>query len=411
MSETYPIAKRAATRRVFLGAATAASAVRVAGAQDRIRIGVVGTGPRGQYLMKQLQKIGGVEFPAVCDVYDVRRAQAVEVAGGRAEGYGDHRALVERTDLDAVIVATPDHWHGPITVDALRAGKDVYVEKPMVHKPEEGLAIIRAARAGKRIVQVGMQGRGLPQFVEPRRRYIETGIIGKTGLVRTWYTSNQGYIQQPPAGMDRKPGGLDWDRWLGPGPKVEWNPDIYFSPYKWLHYDGGMIMGIAIHVVDSAHHWLGLKEASSAVAGGGIHYYDDGRDTPDTVAFILEYPQKLTLTFEAECLTAPGLRTTAGVELRATGGSLWAERYVEKTGWRYTPNPRFSKEPAAEGQGGTGSPETILREWLQSIKTRQKTTANELEGYYSSLACYMALEAYRTQERVRWRKGWIPPKG
>ncbi|MCL4794299.1 MAG: Gfo/Idh/MocA family oxidoreductase, partial [Bryobacteraceae bacterium] len=224
MSETYPIAKRAATRRVFLGTATAASAVRVAGAQDRIRIGVVGTGPRGQYLMKQLQKIGGVEFPAVCDVYDVRRAQAVEVAGGRAEGYGDHRALVERTDLDAVIVATPDHWHGPITVDALRAGKDVYVEKPMVHKPEEGLAIIRAARAGKRIVQVGMQGRGLPQFVEPRRRYIETGIIGKTGLVRTWYTSNQGYIQQAPAGMDRKPDGLDWDRWLGPGPKVPWNP-------------------------------------------------------------------------------------------------------------------------------------------------------------------------------------------
>ena len=206
--------------------------------------------------------------------------------------------------------------------------------------------------------------------------------------------------------MDRKPDGLDWDRWLGPGPKVPWNPNIYFSPYKWLHYDGGMIMGIAIHVIDSAHHWLGLKEPASAVAGGGIHFYNDGRDTPDTVDLILEYPQKLTLTFEAECLTAPGLKTTAGVELRATGGSLWAERYVEKTAWRYTPNPRFSKEPPAEGQGGTGSPETILREWLQSIKTRQKTTANELEGYYSSLACYMALEAFRTQERVRWQSDW-----
>ena len=200
--------------------------------------------------------------------------------------------------------------------------------------------------------------------------------------------------------MDRKPGGLDWDRWLGPGSKVPWNP------YKWLHYDGGMIMGIAIHVIDTAHHWLGLKEPASAVAGGGIHFYNDGRDTPDTVDLILEYPQKLTLTFEAECLTAPGLKTTAGVELRATGGSLWAERYVEKTAWRYTPNPRFSKEPPAEGQGGTGSPETILREWLQSIKTRQKTTANELEGYYSSLACYMALEAFRTQERVRWQSDW-----
>lgn len=410
MSEKYPIAKSSATRRSFLAAATAASTARIAAAQNTIRIGVIGTGPRGQYLMKQLQKIGGVAFPAVCDVYDLRRNQAAQIAGPGAETYADHRALLERKDLDAVIVATPDHWHAPITIDAIRAHLDVYVEKPMVHKPEDGLALVRAARDHKRIVQVGMQGRGLPQFTEPKRRYIDTGIIGKTGLVRTWYTSNQGYIQQPPPGMDRKPDGLDWDRWLGPGPKVPWNPNIYFSPYKWLHYDGGMIMGIAIHVIDSAHHWLGLKQPASAVAGGGIHFYNDGRDTPDTVALILEYPQKLTLTFEAECLTAPGLKTTAGVELRATGGSLWAERYVEKTGWRYTPNPRFSKEPAAEGQGGSGSPETILSEWLQSIKTRQKTTANELEGYYSSLACYMALEAYRTQERVRWQGNWEPPE-
>ncbi len=91
--------------------------------------------------------------------------------------------------------------------------------------------------------------------------------------MRTWYTSNQGYIQAPPAGMERKPDGLDWERWLGPGPKVAWNPDIFFSPYKWLHYDGGMIMGIGIHVIDTAHFILGVGKPSAASAGGGIYHY------------------------------------------------------------------------------------------------------------------------------------------
>ena len=134
------------TRRVFLGASlpltvSALSAARVSGANDRIRIGVVGTGGRGQYLMGSLLKLAPdqVAFPAVCDIYDVRRAQAAKLAGGGAEQYVDYRQLVERKDLDAVIVATPDHWHATVAVAAMQAGKDVYVEKPMVHQPEDCL--------------------------------------------------------------------------------------------------------------------------------------------------------------------------------------------------------------------------------------------------------------------------------
>jgi len=317
--------------------------------------------------------------------------------------------VIARKDLDAVIVATPDHWHARIAVDAMHAGKDVYIEKPMVHFPKDGLAIVKAARETRRIVQVGMQGRGLPQFVEAKQKFIDSGAIGKVGLARTWYTSNSGYIQTPPPGMDKKPDGLDWERWTGPGPKVPWNANIFFSPYRWLHYDGGMIMGIGIHVVDSAHHWLGLSRPLSAVSGGGIAYYDDGRDTPDVVTFIVEYPQKVTLTFTAECLSAPGVRTSAGVELRGTGGTLSAERYIQQTGYVYTPNARFSKVPAESGGGTPASAANVLQNWLDCIKSRKKTIANEEEGYWSAMACFLAAQAFRTRTRVNWDPKWDLP--
>ncbi len=403
------------SRRDFLRAtavlSTAASASRVLGANNRIRIGVIGTGGRGQYLMKTLNQIapGEFEFVAVCDVYDVRRAQAAKIAGGKAEQYVEYKQVLERKDVDAVIVATPDHWHGTIAADALNAGKDVYVEKPMVHYPKDGLSIVKAARANNRIVQVGMQGRLMPHFVEAKQKYIDTGIIGKVGMARTWYLSNSGYVKTPPPGFDTKPEGLDWNRWIGPGPKVPWNAEIYFSPYKWLHYDGGMIMGIGIHVLDNAHHWLSLRKPSAVVAMGGTYFYKDGRDTPDTVNVMLEYPQDVLVTFTAECLTAPGVRTSAGVELRGSGGTLWAERYVQDLAYAYTPNGKYSKEPAAAVKGKSANAETILRNWLECIRDRKKTVANEEEGYYSAVACFMANQAFRTKSRVLWDKKWDLP--
>ena len=398
------------SRRSFLKTAaavtTAASAGRVLGANDRIRIGVIGAGGRGRYLMNQLKNIGGVEFAAVCDVYDVRREQAAKQAGAPVETYLEHQRLLDRNDIDAVIVATPDHWHWQITVEACNAGKDVYVEKPMVHYPEHGQAIVKAVRQNKRVLQAGTQGRGLPQFVYIKEKYVDSGVMGKIGLARAWYTSNQGYIRTAPAGFEKKPAGLDWDRWCGPGPKVPWNPDIYFSPYKWLHYDGGMIMGIGIHVVDSAHHLLKLKNPSAAVAGGGIYHYKDGRDTPDTVSFILDYPQDVTVSFEAEVLSAPGVRTTAGVMLRGRGGTVMAERYVKDFGYEYVPNAETSKLPAEKGPGTQAGAENILKDWLECMRTRRKTICNEEEAYYSTLACFMANRAFQTRSRVVWDAKW-----
>jgi predicted dehydrogenase len=392
------------SRRTFLGA-SALSAGRVLGANDRLRLATIGTGPRGQYLMKELNRIGGVEWVAVCDVYSARRDQAATIAGGPVKTYGDHRRLLEENQLDAVIVATPDHWHGPITVDALRAGLDVYVEKPMVHHPRDGQAIVRAARAGGRIVQVGMQARAIPHWQQARARFVDSGVLGKVGLIRTWYNSNKGYVQKPPPGMEQKPDGLDWDRWLGPGPKIAWNPDVYFSPYKWLHYDGGMIMGIGIHVIDSARQFLNLSHPRAAVAGGGIYHFPD-RDTPDVVNLILEFPEAVNVTFEAEILTCGMPSSSAGIELRGRGGVLRVHRYIRELGWEFTPNPEVSAEPAAKAPGDPPSAEHLLRNWLECIRTRQKPIASEVEGYYSAVSCYMGLEAYRQKKRIEWDRKW-----
>ncbi|MFB3829658.1 MAG: Gfo/Idh/MocA family protein [Bryobacteraceae bacterium] len=394
------------TRRIFLAGAAAASYNRVPGANNRPRVALIGCGPRGQYLMRESKTVADVDVPAVCDIYDARRDQAAKTAGPQAAAVADYRQVLERSDIDAVIVATPDHWHSAIAVDACKAGKDVYVEKPMVHYPKDGQAIVRAAREHKRIVQVGTQGRGMKQNIEARDQYVRAGVMGKVGLARTWYTSNRGYIQTPPPGMEKKPEGLDWERWLGPGPKVPWNPDIYFSPYKWLHYDGGMIMGIGIHVIDTAHFMLGLGKPKAATAGGGVYFYKDGRDTPDTVALIVDYPENVTVTFMAEVLTAPGVITSAGVELRGTGGKLYVERYTIKDALEYTPNQKFSKTAAAKSDGSAASAAPMLRNWLECIRTRQKTIANEEEAYYSTMACFMGNQAFRTQSRVVWDKRW-----
>jgi len=360
--------------------------------------------------MKELNKTGQVQWVSVCDVYNVRRDQAATIAGAPVKQFNDHRQLLDMKDIDAVIVATPDHWHPQIAIDAMNAGKDVYVEKPIFHKPEDGQAMVRAARANKRIFVAGTQGRTLPQFAHVKKNYVDSGIIGKVGVARTWYTSNSGYMDRViPSGMEKQPDGLDWQRWLGPGPKVPWNPQIYFSPYRWLHYDGGPIMGIGIHVIDSAHHWLDLTKPAAAVAGGGIYYFKDGRDTPDTVSLIIEYPQDVMVTFLAESLTCPDVKTSAGVELRGTGGVAMAERYVVDTAWRYTPNKRYSDLPPASGTGPGATAEFNVKNWLECIRTRQKPVANIEAVFYSTMACAMGSMAYRSGTKVYWNDAWNLP--
>jgi len=157
------------------GAATAAAALRVWGANDRIRLGIIGSGQRGSYLMTRANEAGNIQWVAVSDIWDLRRDQAEDVAKTRLDKYADYRQLLDRKDIDGVIVATFDHMHAQISIDACQAGKDVFVEKPMTSLPEQGPPLVRAVRDSKRIVQVGMQQRSTPISRKPGRRFSRAG--------------------------------------------------------------------------------------------------------------------------------------------------------------------------------------------------------------------------------------------
>lgn len=388
------------SRRSFMvGAATAAAAWRVMGANDRIRLGIIGSGERGQYLMGRANEVGNLDWVAVCDIWDVRRDQAEHVAATELTKYVDYHPLLERKDVDGVIVATFDHMHSQITADACRAGKDVFVEKPMTSLPMQGHEVVRAARETQRIVQVGVQQRSTPHFLEAKRRFIDTNLIGRVNMVRTIWNANAGYLTPVPTSLERKPEGLDWERCLGWLPPIPWDAKRYFNRFAyWDFSTGGQTGGLFVHMVDVVHWFLGLVRPTAAVAAGGIYLYEDGRDTPDNINFLLEYPEKLNVTFEAT-LTDMLPQNAADIVFMGSGGRLSIFRY----GYKFLP----SAANAQLGEINSGpTPDSHMANWLDCMRSRQQPNADAVSGHYSALACHIGNLAYKEKRRVVWQKEW-----
>jgi len=393
------------SRRSFLASTvaasvTAASALRVLGANDRIRLGIIGTGSRGTYLMKRANEIGGIEWVAVCDCWDVRRDQGAEAAGAAVAKEADYRKLLDRKDIDGVFVATTDHWHSRMTADACRSGKDVYVEKPMTSLPMQGHDVVKAVRETNRIVQVGVQQRSMANFIEAKQRIFDSGLIGKVHMVRTIWNANGGYLTPVPSGMERKPAGLDWDAYLGWLPKIPWDPKRYFNRFAyWDISTGGQTGGLFVHMVDVVHWFLDIQKPTSAVALGGIYQYDDGRDTADNINLILEYPQRLTVTFEAS-LTDMIPQNSADIVFLGTGGRL----SIFRSGFKFLPSKE--NQPAGEITGGRAAEATHIGNWLECLRSRKQPNADAVSGHYSAMACHVGNIAYQKKARVQWRKEW-----
>jgi predicted dehydrogenase len=383
----------------MLGAATVAAARRVVGANDRIRLGIVGSGQRGQYLMKSANEVGNIEWVAAADIWDLRRDEAEQVAGTKIAKYGDYRRLLERKDIDGVIVGTFDHMHAQVTVDACRAGKDVFVEKPMTSLPRQGPEVVRAARETKRIVQVGVQQRSTPHFIEAKKRFFDSGLMGRVNMVRTIWNANGGYLTPVPAGMERKPEGLDWEACLGWLPKIPWDAKRYFNRFAyWDFSTGGQTGGLFVHMVDVVYWFLGINRPAAAVAAGGIYRYDDGRDTPDNINLALEYPEKLNVTFEAT-LTDMIPAESADIVFMGSGGRLSIFRY----GYKFLP----SKENSQVGEISSGSTEDFhMANWLECMRSRKEPNANVVDGHYAAMACHIGNMAYKEKRRVTWQKEW-----
>jgi predicted dehydrogenase len=385
------------SRRAFV--ATAASAARVLGANERVRLGIAGCGGRGTHLMNMANQAGGIEWVAVCDAWDVRRQQAKEKLGASVAEAADYRQLLERKDIDGVIVATLDHWHSRMTVAACQAGKDVFVEKPMTSLPMQGHEVVKAVRDTKRVVQVGVQQRSMAHFIEAKQRFFDTGQIGKVHMVRTVWNANSGYLTPVPPGMEKKPAGLDWPTVLGWLPQIPWDPKRYFNRFAyWDFATGGQTGGLFVHMVDVVNWYTGIVAPQSAVALGGIYQYDDGRDTADNINFILDYdkPAKVNVTFEAT-ITDMLPRESADIVFYGEGGRL----NIFRSGYRFL--PAGGGAPVTSGP----SPEVAhMANWLDCIRTRKQPNANVVDGHYAAMACHVGNIAYRDKRRVEWRKEW-----
>lgn len=391
------------SRRSFVGSVAAVSAARVYGANDRIRLGVIGTGGRGSHLIRMAKAAGGdkVQFVAVCDAWDRRRDEAEKLIGHEVAKIADYRALLERKDIDGAIIATLDHLHAGMTIDACRAGKDVFVEKPMTSLPMQGVEVVRAVAETKRVVQVGVQQRSIAHFAEAKERFFDSGRIGEVNMVRTVWNANNGYLTPVPEGMDMKPAGLDWNAVLGWLPKIPWDAKRYFNRFAyWDFATGGQTGGLFVHMADVVHWFLKIRRPESAVALGGIYRYDDGRDTPDNVNFILDYPERINVTFEATITDLIG-RESADIVFMGSGGRLHIFRY----GYRFLPADDRTGGGEIRAKGGPEPPH--MGNWLDCMRSRMEPNANVVDGHYAAMACHIGNIAYQQKARIAWRKEWF----
>jgi predicted dehydrogenase len=433
-------------RREFLGrlvqttAATSLTAMAygdVPGANDRVRVALVGCGVRGTAVGRLMQQVPGAEFVAACDVYDTNSGKAKEWIGSGCETYRDFRKVLDRKDVDAVLVATPDHWHATVAVLACRAGKDVYVEKPLAHNIKEGRAIVDAARKHNRIVQAGMQHRSSEHYRQAAD-VVQSGDLGPVRFVRIW-----NYTNFYPEGMGKAadsdpPKELDWEMYLGPAPTVPFNKNRFLGTFRWFFdYAGGFLTDFGTHRFDSVHEVMGADSPLSVTAVGRRYELHDGGDTPDMVVATYEYPN-FVLSYECCQLNGQGTggRTPNKRYYRARGntdhphgeafygtnGTLVSDRIgyeifpeyererlpgdrraeVGKAG--ENPPARGALKERMERQDVAASDRTDLhvQNFIECVRSRAKPVAEVEIGHRAAIATHLGNIAYRTGRKIRW---------
>ena len=386
--------RRELLRRVSTTATamTAASYQRIMGANDAIQLGLIGAGERGRFVMSQFQETKRVNVAAVCDIYAANIDKARQTAVN-AKNFSDHRKLIDVKELDAVLVATPDHWHSTVALDALRAGKDVYVEKPLTLKIEEGPELVKAARVNERVCQVGMQQRSGRHYLQAKKMYMDTGALGKISLVRTWWHGNTYHLRKAPASLAQRPSNLDWARFLGPLKWREWDPQQYWNWRAYLDFGGGQVTDLFTHWVDVVHMFMGPDVPISATASGGVYAFKDGRTAPDTINVLLEYPGDYTVTFEATLV--PGI-TGYGIEFCGTKGKL----YIDRSRYEFREvGQKTGVEVKAEGPDMTLD---HVANFLDCVKSRQKPNGDVLIGHRSAQASHLGNLAYLQKRRLNF---------
>jgi len=406
------------TRRSFLHAAGAGLGVavlpkanaRVLGANDRINVGVIGLGARGSYLLQAAvergRTKGDVQVVAVCDVYQRRLTRGTEVAPG-AKPYVYHEELLARTDLDAVMIATPDHWHAPITLRAFESARDVYCEKPMTHTVEQAAQVVRKARELKRILQVGVQSLSWSKWHKAKDA-IAAGMLGQVVCCHGTYSRNdpEGDWNWPiDADAGPNAGGeahIDWKQWLGPAPKRPFDADRFFRFRKYWDYSGGIATDLHYHTVAPFHLAVKNEHPTRVVGMGGLWIYSDGREVPDTFLNAADYPSKFSVLVQSSQNNAYGPVTMIrGQHATMLLGDDWEGRELDHI--RIVPEKPFAEEFLKKhgkdeiiipGAGNEGDARHVDN-FFDCIRSRQQPVCDADLSYKVMVHIGLAVRSYR----------------
>jgi predicted dehydrogenase len=403
--------RRTAITTAGAGLAVAAMGVpeKVSAANDKVMVGVIGTGRMGRGDLEDFAKQPEAEIAAVCDVFGPNLEAGLKASDGKAKTCKDFREILDRKDIDVVIVGTPDHWHALMAVEACKAGKDVYVEKPISTTVEEGRRMVEAARKYKRVVQVGTQQRSGIHF-QKAVEAVQNGMIGRVSFVRTWNYDNaypRG-IGNPPDSPP--PAGLDWDMWLGPAPKVPFNTNRFGVGDRWStfryfwDYAGGYMTDWGVHLIDIVQWAMKVDGPHAVSSGGGKFYIQDNAETPDTLEVTLEYPNFIC-TYENRWDNGNSMYGKSyGIEFHGTDGTL----FLDRSGFKLYPekgmmNGKLADRTATMEMSSVNNEHLDhVRNFFDCVKSRQRPASDIEIGHRSTSACLLGNVALRSQQRIVW---------
>jgi len=399
-------------RRGFLktaaGALAAASVSprRVLGANDRIRVGLIGCGGISRADLTMFLNVREVDCPVICDVDESRFANTValieKARDSRPETVKDFRRLIDRKDIDVCLVCTPDHWHALPTIYACQAGKDVYCEKPLATSVDEGRAMLEAARRHKRVVQMGTQWRSARHFQEAVA-VVQSGQLGKVRQVRAWaYLDWVGGIGNKPEG--EPPAGVDYDMWLGPAPKRPFHPSRFHFNFRWFwDYAGGLMTDWGVHLLNVALWAMEPIPLRSVAATGGKLVLTDDTETPDTQVALYDFGS-YTLIWEHQVLGGVGIGGRPhGVCFSGSDATL----IVDADRWELVPEPQKKalkpflrpKDPNDRYSDGR---QAHVRNFLDCVRSRQAPVTNPEAGHHVSTVAHLGNLALRSGAKIVW---------
>lgn len=418
----------------FLKPARAMASPRPVPPSDRLRFASIGTGVRGCEDLSTALRAPGVEMIAVSDLYDGRLIAAQEHAGKKLDTTKDYRRILDRKDIDFVIVATMDHWHAKIVEDACSAGKDVYCEKPMTHKVPEGFSIIEAAQKYSRMIQVGSQRRSSVVFAKAKEIH-DSGALGQVTAVEGWIDRNSpsgAWVYPIPP--DANPQTIDWQTFLGDAPKVPFNLKRFFRWRGYSDYGEGLPGDLFVHILTGIYTTLGLEgPPQKAVSGGGLYRWKDGRDEPDLLWTLYTFPG---LTVSVRC-NLNNNSQGGGTRVYGTKGTLefnneesvtfipqdtrprpeeysvqgWPQKLREEywAKWKQEhPAPPLSSLKVVEQVQTYRAPDDYdedlahMENFLNAVRTRTPCDEGPVFGNWTAIACHMANHSYFNKAEAVW---------